>query len=140
MDPPKGFVADDVRDWKPYGLDKPRLRVEVENLAGDRESIAIGANLPKNPDRAYARRGDQNDVVVINAGGLDKLGVRAIDFRSPKIADFDPRKIQSLEVQSQGVTSRLSKNDEGALGDRSTGSRQDRSKHVEDFARPARSP
>lgn len=113
MDPPRGFAADDVKDWKPYGLDKPRLRIELKSLLGERESIEIGSRLPDRADRAYARRSDQDDVVIVNSAGFDALGVRPIDFRSPKIAGFDKEKIGTIEIQAGGITHLLSKNADG---------------------------
>ena len=64
-----GFVADDVRDFAPYGLDSPAMTIELAPLAdsGAPQTLLVGKAVPDRADRLYARRGDQDDVVWIDA-------------------------------------------------------------------------
>ena len=105
----KGFVAEGVTDWKKYGLDTPDLTIEVGGGGGpdgkERDEktatqvVRVSAPLPGKPDRAYARRDDQDDVILVNPKALASLGKSANDLRSHKVANFDKAKADYLVIR-----------------------------------------
>lgn len=119
LDPRTGFVADDVRDMASFGLDPPRLRIEATPLAapgktrGRPEVVLIGKDVPGQVDRAYARRGDQDDVVLIDARPLHDLGSDPHELRSRKVADFDPDHAGFLRVRAGSTEQELARGPDG---------------------------
>jgi hypothetical protein len=87
----KGFVADNVQDFRPYGLDQPTLKLEIRSFlrATRPEILFVGKPVPGHPEMVYARRGDQDDVIQINAKNLNDLGQSPIALRSKRLAQID---------------------------------------------------
>ncbi len=69
VDGAKGFVADNVKDFAPFGLARSALTVEVTTTRPSEEPLKlhIGKAVPDHPDRVYVRQADQDDVVIVNA-------------------------------------------------------------------------
>jgi len=101
-DDDKGFIADGVRDWSKYGLDAPEITLELAGGAPAREAsqtVLISRPLPNRADRAYARRADQDEVVLVNPKALADLGRNPNALRSHKVADFDRAKVNFIAVR-----------------------------------------
>src|SRR5262249_633077 len=76
-EPPKGFVADGVKDMAPYGLDRPAISVELKPERGETMVVDIGKAVPDEPERLYVRQGDQDDVVMVEARALSEVPTEA---------------------------------------------------------------
>ena len=77
---PKGYVDDDVKDRSKYGLDSPAITAEllVKTQTGEEPMILhVGKEVPDEPGRVYACRGDQDDVVMIESRALTEVPVDA---------------------------------------------------------------
>jgi hypothetical protein len=94
----KGYVAEDVRDLAAYGLDHPQLTITLTPTKGKPQIVVIGKNVPGKTDRAYARRADQDDVVLVDTRTLRDLATKPNSLRSQRIADLDLEKIDYLEI------------------------------------------
>lgn len=111
--PEGGFVADDAHDLAPFGLDKPMLTLTVTSRGSGSapQKIDIGGLAPVPDDRKakvngvrhYARRHDQNDVVVIDAGLIRDLGLHPTDLHAKKVADIDPGHVDAIRLTSEGT-------------------------------------
>ena len=82
------FVADGVTDLAPYGLDQPRLTVELTPAGeGEPEGFSIGAALPKKPfergEAFYARPLGAPSVVTIRLPRVDDY-IREIRHVRPR--------------------------------------------------------
>jgi hypothetical protein len=101
----RGFVADNAgaKDLARFGLDAPRLTITVvEASVSDKDrsvTVAIGKAVDDRADRAYARRTDQDDVVIIDPTPVLELGARPSSLRSSKLADFDPETIDHIALK-----------------------------------------
>src|SRR5262249_3815955 len=62
-------------------------------------------------DRAYARRADEDDVVLVDTKALRDLGTQPSALRSQKVADIDPKKVGFVEVQAEGLDHLLARRD-----------------------------
>ena len=100
----RGFVADDVRDFAPYGLDSPAMTIELAPLAdfGSPQTLLVGKEVPDRADRIYARRGDQDDVVWIDAKALRAIGISPDALRSQRVADIQPAGVNFVQVEALG--------------------------------------
>jgi hypothetical protein len=92
----KGFIADNVKDFAPYGLDVPVMTVELRPVTKleTAQTIAIGKAVADkdHPDRFYARRAGQDDVVIVEIKDKDvrDIGINPNALRSQKVTDFQP--------------------------------------------------
>lgn len=86
----KGFVADDVKDFSAYGLDHPTMTIDATpSGAAEPQKLAIGAKLSENPNLAYARRLDQDDVMLVDISKIVDLGTDSPSLRSKRISDLN---------------------------------------------------
>ena len=99
-----GFVADNVKDadLKTYGLDVPRWTITLGEKSTS-QTVEIGKDAPGKPGRAYARRADQDDIVLVNAGPLEALGKGPDALRGQKLADLDPARVEAVSVRVEGI-------------------------------------
>jgi hypothetical protein len=97
-----GFIANDVRDFAPYGLDKPTLSITVglktETSASQTVHLGKPASKSNTGERWYARRGDQDDVVVIDPRLIKDLGINPAELHGKKVADVTPSKVSALRL------------------------------------------
>ncbi len=101
-DGPKGFVANDVRDFGPYGLSPPAATVELTTTDEKDKPLVleIGKLVPDQPDRVYVRQGDQDDVVMVNTAPIGELPRSAVALRSQKVCDFAPVAVSEIRIKS----------------------------------------
>ncbi len=111
----KGFVANDVRDYLPYGLSPPSATVELTTAETRDKPIVleIGKPVPDQPDRMYVRQGDQDDVLMVNAAPLAELPRSSVALRSQKVCDFEPVAVSEIRIKSPIQTFLLKKESNG---------------------------
>jgi Domain of unknown function (DUF4340) len=105
----KGFVADNVRDFTPYGLEPPAATVELMTPGREPLVLDVGKPVPDRPDRIYVRPGGQDDVVMVNAKPLSEIPTSALALRSQQVADIQPSAVSHIEIEQAGSTFSLKK-------------------------------
>jgi Domain of unknown function (DUF4340) len=116
VDIPKGYVADDVKDFAPFGLATPEVTVEVttQNRAGVAHLVLnVGKSVPDEPERVFVRQGDQDDVVKVDARPLTEIPESPTVLRSQQVADIVPAAVRSIEIQTRRDVFKLSKDSTG---------------------------
>jgi len=99
------FVANDVKpdDLERYGLKTPALAIEIDSARVDRrrgaQVLYIGKPVDGKPGLVYARRGDQDDVVLIEQRVLLDLKPEPNAFRNPKVADINLARVVRVGVE-----------------------------------------
>jgi hypothetical protein len=111
----KGFVADDVSDYTPFGLVKPQATVELTTTRASDPPVVlhVGNAVARNPDRVYVRQGDQNDVVTVDAKPVSEIPQSAWALRSQKVADVDAAAVTEIEIKSKDLAFRIKKDLDG---------------------------
>jgi hypothetical protein len=113
----EGFVAEDVGDLAPYGLDPPRGTITLvpAGLTGsDEPQVAHLGSAPEGRDDVvYARRDGQDDVLLVRSRGLAEVGIDPQAMRSRKVVDFRPEEVAAVRVEADGREYRLIKGREG---------------------------
>jgi hypothetical protein len=113
-EPPKGYVADDVKDASPFGLASPAITVELKTTRGDGPIVLdIGKPVPDEPERVYVRQGGQDDVVAVNARALSEIPVDAVALRSQQVADIVPAAVTEIEIRTHSDVFDLKKDTGG---------------------------
>ena len=109
----KGFVADDVKDLAPYGLDKPRLTFTVAPKAGrGKAQVFTLGNAVTPSDKAsryYAKRDDQDDVVLVDATLLKDIGANPLDLHSKRVSNLVPDRVDYIRLTSGGAVVSVAK-------------------------------
>jgi hypothetical protein len=99
------FVANNVKaaDLDKYGLKTPALTIEVDSSRIDRKRgsqvLQIGKLVEGKDGQVYAKRGDQDDIVIVEDRVLRDLKPDPSSFRSPKVADINPARVVRIGVQ-----------------------------------------
>jgi hypothetical protein len=112
-----GFVADDVKDFAPYGLDVPSLTITLTPRAGQGapQTIHLGKAAPRTGqgERYYARRDDQDDVVLVEARLIKDLGRNPLDLHGKKVSDVAISKVEAIRLTSAGASVTVAKDSKG---------------------------
>jgi hypothetical protein len=100
-----GYVADDVRDFSKYGLDPPELTVTLKTAGPQDKPVVLefGKPVADHPDRVYAKRGDQDDVILVDTKFLTEIPRRAKELRVGKVAVFEPRPIVRIGIDAPAI-------------------------------------
>jgi Domain of unknown function (DUF4340) len=99
------FFANDVKpaDLDRYGLKTPALTIEVDSARVDRRRgshvLHVGKSVEGKEGLIYAKRGDQDDVVIVDQRVLKDLRPEPNSFRSPKVADITPARVIRIGVE-----------------------------------------
>ena len=91
--------------WDRYGLSKPALTIRVSAGRGDNrrpeQVLEVGKPVEGNPDRLYAKLGDQDDLIAVDSRVLaDLTKIDLNQFRTSKVADIAPNKATRFRVES----------------------------------------
>ncbi len=110
-EPPRGFVADDVKDAARFGLDRPPIKVELTTTEPGAHKVVleIGKAIPDEPERVYARQGEQDDVVAIESRALSEVPGDATALRSQEVAEIVPAAVDRIEIQTIRDVHKLTK-------------------------------
>ena len=129
VDGAKGFVADNVKDFAPYGLAPADATIEV--FSSDQPDaplvLHVGKKPPDHPDRVYVRRGDQDDVVLVSDRFLPEIPKDSVALHRAgrhrhlarrRLADRDqgPGKHLQAHAAAQRLGTRISPRREGRPG------------------------
>ena len=97
-----GFAADGVRDFGRFGLDSPELTVTLDVGGSKAEPIVLqfGKQVPDHADRVYARRRDQDNVVVVNSKILANIPRAARDLRTGQVTQIEPGRVTKVEFDA----------------------------------------
>jgi hypothetical protein len=103
LDGANGFVADDVKDFAPFGLAEPTATVELMTTSpgGEPMVLHVGKPVPDRPQRVYVRQGGQDDVVAVDAKALAELPRTTIALRDQRVVDIDPAAVTAIEIQAR---------------------------------------
>ena len=104
IDGPDGFVADNVSDLSPYGLEKPELTIEIAGTAAaiKAQSLLFGKPVPDHPGQVYAKRGDQDDVIRVDTKILRESLATPTSLRSLKVVDLLVGRVVRLKIELKG--------------------------------------
>jgi hypothetical protein len=107
----KGYVADNVKDLAPYGLDKPEMTIEIKTswAGGEPQVVEIGKHAPGDGGLVYARQRNQDDVVLVSGKELAELGKGKNTLRSKRVANVSPPRAAFVELHAFGRDFRLSR-------------------------------
>lgn len=114
----EGFVAEDVTDFAPYGLDDEHRTIITllsAGLTGPSEpQMAYLGHAPEGQDDLrFARREGQDEVLLVRARGIGEIGLDPIRARSPKVFDVRPGDFAGFQIEADGRMYRLSRSDRG---------------------------
>jgi hypothetical protein len=110
------FVADNVRDWAQYGLDKPGLTITVKRQENPdqkgytQQAVMIGGKADPKGDKVYARLADSSAVVRLGAQTVQPILKVAADpqvLRSRDLIRVDEARVDAIDIQNKNVNGTL---------------------------------
>ncbi|MDZ7316964.1 MAG: DUF4340 domain-containing protein [candidate division KSB1 bacterium] len=107
----RSIVVEQAEDLKSYGLDAPKVRVELalgENLA--RKTLLIGK---ATEDKYYARDESRPMVFLVDSSFVSVLNPTLFDLRDKKLAKFASTDVSKFELEFHGQTIVCSKDTSG---------------------------
>ncbi len=96
------FVIAGASDLKGYGLDVPKLSVEIRAAGGAQYGLRVGKEATAGTS-LYAARLSDNDVVEIAKGTYDSLNKTVADLRSKKLLDVQTDAVERMSVVTRMV-------------------------------------
>jgi len=99
-----GFAADGVQDFAPFGLDKPAATIELTSRSDPTNPtvLMVGKSPDGQPGLVYVRRGDQDDVALIDSKFLAEIPSDRLGFRSQHVAEVTPPAATRIEIKTAG--------------------------------------
>jgi hypothetical protein len=102
-------VDENPTDLKPYGLDQPQIDVEYKSAEAKADGhLLVGAKAAAGGN-LYAKRADQNKVVLIAQYHESSLNKSTFDLRDKTIMKVDHDKVDGIDVNVGGKTFELAK-------------------------------
>ena len=99
--PVKEFVDDTPASLREYGLDPPRLRIEVTAADGGSHALWVGAGAASG---YYARNLYQPSVFTVDSALVDRLDEAALGLRFKRLLAFERQKVDRIEFAYPGRT------------------------------------
>jgi hypothetical protein len=86
-------------DWKIFGLDQPKAKIEVVNNLGEKKEFLISGKKNFQGD-TYFRLGTENRVLLASSSWQQKAEKKVFDFRDRRWARISPADVEEISVQT----------------------------------------
>lgn len=97
----ESVAAEDARDLRPYGLDKPRYRVVLGLADGTSRTLEVGGSPEEN--KHHAREGGSRLVAVIPNAVVEDLGKGMKELRAKRLLDLAAYEVEGFDVEAGGM-------------------------------------
>ena len=92
------FVSDAPEDLAQYGLDAPSLKIRLWEQEHDVPHELLFGSVDQEQTGLYAKIGDQDTVVLVNAEALEQLRKTAFELCDKKILAFDLTQVEKIQL------------------------------------------
>jgi hypothetical protein len=103
-------AAEDAKDLKPFGLDKPVRSVTLGLADGATRRIEIGSSPEER--KYHAREASSSLVAVIPAALVDDLAKGMRELRAKRVVDVGTYEVEGVEVEAEGKKTVLARTKE----------------------------
>lgn len=123
------FVKDAATDLKPYGLDKPMVKVTLRSVR-EKETGAVDILFGKGDGKQiYAMTSAEPFIYSVPTGTLDSLPKEALSWRELRVWTIEPAKVKELVITgNEGLVVSVQRDSEGILQSALAGQSIDRVK------------
>jgi uncharacterized protein DUF4340 len=104
------FVESNAADLAKYGLDRPRLTVQVSDKKGQHGAV-FGKQTKDS--KVYAARPGEREVVLVSKSMFDDLNKMASDLRDAHLISLEADKISFVELHNPNGTMKFQKASDG---------------------------
>ena len=96
-DGPAAYVDDAPADFAKYGLDKPKVTVELGSSGGERYTIRFGGSPKDKAERMYVQSSSRRSVLLVKGGVLATALTQDVEFfRSRRVVEFSGHREESM--------------------------------------------
>lgn len=103
----ESIAADDAKDLKPYGLDKPQRTVKLTLSDGGYKILEIGSS--PSEKKYHAREASSSLVAVIPGAIVDDLNKGMKELRAKRLADVASFDVEGVTFESEGKQTLLAR-------------------------------
>jgi hypothetical protein len=96
----QGYKAHEAKDLKPFGLDKPALRLGVTLKGGKTHTLLVGGGTGKDTAGHYAKAADGPAVFVVPNSLARAADRAALDLLDPVLMRLDSAKVERIRSKS----------------------------------------
>ena len=97
----ESVAAEEAKDMKPFGLDKPVRTVVVGLADGSTKTLQIGSSPA--PKKYNARDASSSRVAVIPEAIVDQLSKGSSEFREKRLLDVATYEVEGVDVEADGT-------------------------------------
>lgn len=97
----ESVAAEDAKDLKPFGLDKPVRSVKLGLADGTTKTLQIGSSPA--PKKYHVREASASRVAVIPEALVDELAKGSNEFREKKLLDVATYEVEGFDVEAEGA-------------------------------------
>lgn len=97
----ESVAAEDAKDLKPFGLDKPVRTVRLGLADGSTKTLQIGSSPA--PKKYNVREASENRVAVIPEALVDELAKGSNEFREKRLLDVATYEVEGFDVEAEGA-------------------------------------
>jgi hypothetical protein len=109
------FIADDVKDFAPYGLDEPAAEITLwPEAAVAPYTIVVGRSADEHPDRVYVRTAHGNSVYAVDKQILVDANLEVEVLRDRDLLHLRPAAVGYIEIRAGETVIELEKDDAGS--------------------------
>lgn len=106
------FVTDGPTDLSLYGLESPQITLSLWEKAQESPQQLLLGNADIENTGVYAKRGDQDFLVLVKSEALEQLKKTAFDLRDRKLFSFTPDQVKKIQVKYPELTLLLGKDND----------------------------
>lgn len=93
------FVSEKADDLAKYGLDNPKIKLNVQLNDGSEKTISAGIK----DDNHYAKASTRPEIVKISSSLYDKLNIKASELRNKEIFKLDKDNLSKIEIKNPNL-------------------------------------
>ena len=97
----ESVAAEDAKDLKPFGLDKPVRTVKLGLADGTTKALEIGSSPA--PKKYHVREAALSRVAVIPEALVDELAKGSSEFREKRLLDVATYEVEGFDVEAEGA-------------------------------------
>ena len=97
----ESVAAEDAKDLKPFGLDKPVRTVKLDLADGTTKTLQIGSS--PSAKKYHAREASASRVAIIAEALVDELAKGSNEFREKRLLDVATYEVEGFDVEAEGA-------------------------------------
>jgi hypothetical protein len=96
------FVDENPDSLELYGLDRPQVKLVLENEGGESSTLALGN--AKGDKGYFAKTNDSTNIILVGLKIFETLSQKSVAFLDKTLVEFEEKEVLELSLQSETET------------------------------------